>query len=255
MRIRWLTTLSLCLVLSLFVGCTWQLQDRPLVKPPPEEETTPEPEENRPPAQVPGPTDEDLFDSLEDDGPLTEPEPEIEDEPQEESGEEDFPEEQPPTATRELAIQEPLPPADPDQYLQAVRRATSPRRQAALTLTLEGVEFVLDDRPDVAQRRFEHAISLDPTCGHAYLALAELRFLQQQWREAMDLASKAALRLQGDTLFLSRAYLVAAKALVNEGRVEEAYEHAVSSVKIDRRNHEAVALLRELEVFLGLTEP
>jgi tetratricopeptide (TPR) repeat protein len=99
--------------------------------------------------------------------------------------------------------------------LQAGIGGATTRRRAAIALIIEGHDLQAQDNAYLAEKRFERAVSVDPSCGEAYLALAELRFGQQQWEQAADLSTKAALRLGRDNYFLARAHLVAAKALVN----------------------------------------
>lgn len=178
------------------------------------------------------------------------------------------PDPRPPEATPEPLVPEapptvrPVPPAavplqlpltspDANRWRTALSLATTAQKKAALGLAREGHELLRKRQYDLAERRFEKAISLDPSCGYAYLGLAERRFIQGRWAEAADLATTATLRLRGDAYFLSRAYLVAARALVNNGQTTNAYGQAQAALVADPDNRDAAALMRLLEESLG----
>jgi len=152
-----------------------------------------------------------------------------------------------------LEKQGPLAQADPTRLSAALSgEGAGGRRRAALALLREGRQLAAEGNDYLAEQRFERALSVDPQCGQAYLALAELRFAQQRWDQAANLGSKAVRRLQGENYFLSRAHLLIAKSFVNNGRASTAYRYAQDAVTADPDNQEARQLLRELEARLGI---
>jgi tetratricopeptide (TPR) repeat protein len=180
------------------------------------------------------------------------------DEPADQISERDLPDEPaaPPAPERQsepLARQGPLERPD-NREMEAAMVGTSgtSRVKAALSLAREGRQLV--DKKDyyLAEKRFERALSIDSGCGQAYLGLAELRFSQDQWDQAADLATKAALRLGKQSYFLSRAYLLAAKSFTNTGKLQPAYVQVQKALAVDENNAEANALKLELEARLGV---
>lgn len=148
--------------------------------------------------------------------------------------------------------QSPMSAADPDRLNAALSgEGAGGKRKAALALLREGRKLAAEGNDYLAESRFERALSVDPQCGQAYLALAELRFAQQKWDQAANLGSKAVRRLQGESYFLSRAHLLIAKSFVNTGRTSTAYNYARDAVAADPSNQEALRLLRELDARLG----
>ena len=111
--------------------------------------------------------------------------------------------------------------------------AKNAQKKAALSLAREGQELL-------RQKQFD---------------LAERRFAQGRWAEAADLASTATLRLRGDGYFLSRAHLLAARALVNNHQASAAYGQVQSALVADPNNREAAVLARQLESYLGPAIP
>ncbi len=158
-------------------------------------------------------------------------------------------------ALANLPLQPPLPAPDNSRWQTASGLAKNAQKKAALALVREGQDLLRQKKFDLAERRFEKAISLDPSCGYAYLGLAERRFAQGRWAEAADLASTATLRLRGDGYFLSRAHLLAARALVNNHQASAAYGQVQSALVADPNNREAAALARQLESYLGPAIP
>ena len=66
------------------------------------------------------------------------------------------------------------------------------KAKAALALAREGRRLLQQGNLSLAERRFEKALSVDASCGQAYLGMAELRYEQGDWQQATALASKAA---------------------------------------------------------------
>jgi len=129
------------------------------------------------------------------------------------------------------------------------------RRKAALSLTREGRDFLAEGNAYLAEKRFEKALSIDPQSGMAFLGLAELRFGEEKWSQAADLATKAALRMTKEAYFRSRAHLLAAKAMVNDRRPQAALQQARLAIQADPNNREAGILRVRLERFLGVESP
>lgn len=245
--------LTAWLVIGLFVaaalgGCTIQLRpDKPVEPAPPAapvDESANDFEPLSPPVE---PSPDELEEFLNDQAGRVEPAPEPE------------PIEEPiiePPALIERNIS-PMPPQKALTPLNAGRlqaggRAATTRRRAAISLTIEGHDLLAQNNIYLAEKRFERAVSIDPSCGEAYLALAELRFVHQQWRQATDLATKAALRLARDNYFLARAHLVAAKALVNDEQPDRALAQIDLALAADPSNAESRHLQQELIDYLGV---
>jgi len=173
-------------------------------------------------------------------------EPDVESEPE--------PEPEPPALIERnitpMPPQETLAPLEAGLLQAGIGGATT-RRRAAIALIIEGHDLQAQDNAYLAEKRFERAVSVDPSCGEAYLALAELRFGQQQWEQAADLSTKAALRLGRDNYFLARAHLVAAKALVNGEQPAKALAQVEQALAAEPGNGEALRLQRELQAYLG----
>lgn len=249
----------LIFLLGVTSGCALQFRQQDITETDiTDEETTPEP-----------PSDD--FAPLEPSEPA-EPSEDITDFLDDEMGEEPLPPEPPappePEPDPEIGLppppvddwpppsldhQGPLDPPETSRINAALApNGASSRQRAALALTAEGRELAATSNIYLAEKRFERALSVDPSCGQAYLALAELRFDQERWREASDLATKAALRLSSDAYFLSRAHLLAAKAYVNDNNLRQAYQQILFAVEADPGNLHAQQLRLRLERRLGV---
>ncbi|HPQ70311.1 MAG TPA: hypothetical protein PKW95_14375 [bacterium] len=255
MRLALWLTIGL-LAVAILSGCTIQLRPDRQVEPEPPAEATPAPEDDTSddfaPTQPPvdnGPDELDQFLADESARDQVDETNIVEDPPVEPE-----PEPEPPALVERnitpMPSQEALAPLDAGR-LQAGGRASTTRRRAAIALIIEGHDLQAQDNAYLAEKRFERAMSVDPSCGEAYLALAELRFTQQQWGQAADLSTKAALRLGRDNYFLARAHLVAAKALVNDEQPAKALAQVEQALAAEPGNGEALRLQQELQAYLG----
>jgi hypothetical protein len=152
-----------------------------------------------------------------------------------------------------LPRQGPLSTVDSGRLDKSTAGGGSARAKAALALVREGRQLMAQGNLFLAEKRLEKALSLDASCGPAYLALAEVRYAQENWEQAAALSSKAALRLEQQTYFLSRAYLVGARSLINAERPEAAYSQVKKALAADPSNNEARLLKISLEAHLGIT--
>jgi hypothetical protein len=157
-----------------------------------------------------------------------------------------------PPAKRTVPRQGPLSQVSSSQMDKALSGAGGPKAKAALALTREGRQQMAENNAFLAEKRFEKALSVDPSCGQAYLGLAELRYSQEKWQQAAALASKAALRLNKQPYFLARAHVVAARALINGDRAQAGYQQVLKAVAADPDNEEARLLKISLEANLGI---
>lgn len=71
-------------------------------------------------------------------------------------------------------------------------------RTAAKNLVNEGKNAIVEQQHDKATDLFQEAISVDPSCGEAFLELAKLKFQSGQTEEAKSLLDKATYLLKDD---------------------------------------------------------
>lgn len=84
--------------------------------------------------------------------------------------------------------------------------SSTPRTNAALQLTQEGIQYLNAGRPDNAIRSFEQAISLDPNYGQCYYYMAQAWLAKGVASEAMQFNDLARDYLKDDAQWEKRVF-------------------------------------------------
>ena len=100
------------------------------------------------------------------------------------------------------------PPIIKEEKAEETRLKISPRAQASLQLTNQGVELLQNSRPDDAIRIFERSISLDTYNGQNYYYMAEAWIMKDNKQQAMEFNQLAEIYLKIDANWTDWAILV-----------------------------------------------
>ena len=109
---------------------------------------------------------------------------------------------------KETTVEQPAPlekSTRPEQPAQPAQPAgPDPRAQAAMKLTEQGSQLLVEGQPDKAMRVLEQAISLDPNNGRNYYYMAEAWLKKEIALEAKEFNQLAEMHLKGDDEWMIR---------------------------------------------------
>jgi len=100
------------------------------------------------------------------------------------------------------------PPLIKEEKAEETQLKISPRAQASLQLTNQGLALLQSSRPDDAIRIFERSISLDTYNGQNYYYMAEAWIMKDNKQQAMEFNQLAEIYLKLDANWTDWAILV-----------------------------------------------
>lgn len=124
--------------------------------------------------------------------------------------------------------------------------SSSPRRQASLEITREGVAESKRGFYLRAMKKYEKAIDIDPTNPYAYFHYGLARQRTKDYGQSMRLLEEAGNKFGSNEHWQSRVYTYRGLNYMNMGRAEEAKESFEKALKLDKKNIKARANLYQL---------